>query len=145
MIILLDLDGVLIPAKSWLRPEILNDGFPSFSVSAVNTLNKIINSQTKIVLTTSHKDNYTVSEWVDIFKIRGIIVNDLSIMPNYSTFPVSRRESIEIWCIANTEEFIIIDDDKSLNDLPINIKKNLIQTSSFIGLREENIEQLISK
>jgi hypothetical protein len=135
MIILLDLDGVLIPAKSWLKPDILNDGFPSFSVSAITTLNKIINTHTKIILTTSHRNNYSISEWIDIFSSRGIIISDLSILP----YTDSRIDGIKDWCSKNTEDFIIIDDDKSLNDLPFNIKKNLIQTIPFIGLREEDI------
>ena len=135
MIILLDLDGVLIPAKSWIKPDILNDGFPSFSVGAITTLNKIINNHTKIILTTSHRNNYSISEWIDIFSNRGIIISDLSILP----YTDSRIDGIKDWCSKNTEDFIIIDDDKSLNDLPFNIKKNLIQTISFIGLREEDI------
>lgn len=141
MIILLDLDGVLIPAKSWLKPDILNDGFPSFSVSAITTLNKIINTHTRIILTTSHRNNYSISEWIDIFGSRGIIINDLSILP----YTESRIEGIKDWCSKNTEDFIIIDDDKSLNDLPNKLKENLIQPSSFIGLVEEDIKQLISK
>jgi len=135
MIILLDLDGVLIPAKSWIKPDILNDGFPSFSVGAITTLNKIINTHTKIILTTSHRNNYSISEWIDIFSSRGIIISDLSILP----YTDSRIDGIKDWCGKNTEDFIIIDDDKSLNDLPFNIKKNLIQTIPFIGLREEDI------
>jgi hypothetical protein len=35
-------------------------------------------------------------------------------------------------------EFVIIDDDKSLNDLPRDIKRRLVLTSSMIGLNEES-------
>ena len=37
------------------------------------------------------------------------------------------------------ENFVIIDDDKSLNELPVSLKENLIQTSSHIGLTEEHL------
>ena len=42
MIILLDIDGVMVPASNWKTPEFLNDGFPNFSPRAINSLNKII-------------------------------------------------------------------------------------------------------
>jgi hypothetical protein len=38
------------------------------------------------------------------------------------------------------ENYVIIDDDKSLNDLPHSIKQKLVLTSSIIGLTQENIE-----
>jgi hypothetical protein len=31
MLIFLDIDGVMVPAKSWERPVLLKDGFPAFS------------------------------------------------------------------------------------------------------------------
>ena len=35
---------------------------------------------------------------------------------------------------------LIIDDDKSLNDLPEYLKKNLVQTSAQIGLNDSHNE-----
>ena len=32
MLVFLDIDGVMAPAKSWQRPDILEDGFVDFSV-----------------------------------------------------------------------------------------------------------------
>ena len=31
MLLFLDIDGVMVPAKGWKSPELLNDGFPAFS------------------------------------------------------------------------------------------------------------------
>jgi hypothetical protein len=42
MLIFLDIDGVMVPAKGWQRPELLSDGFPVFSLNAVNALKKLI-------------------------------------------------------------------------------------------------------
>jgi len=39
-----------------------------------------------------------------------------------------------------SDDFIIIDDDKSLNALPPFLKENLIQPSPYIGLTEEHLE-----
>jgi hypothetical protein len=48
----------------------------------------------------------------------------------------SRKDELLDWFNYNhiQDDFIIIDDDKSLNALPDNLKQHLIQTSSFIGL-----------
>lgn len=40
------------------------------------------------------------------------------------------------------QDFVIIDDDTSLNDLPLNLKNRLIQMKPFIGLTESQLETL---
>ena len=47
MLIFLDIDGVMVPAKSWKSPELLDDGFPEFSSAATRVLNLIISENTK--------------------------------------------------------------------------------------------------
>ena len=67
MLILLDIDGVMVPAKSWKRPEFLNDGFFAFSSDATSALQKIISeTSADILLTTSHKSKYTIQEWKNV-------------------------------------------------------------------------------
>ena len=39
-------------------------------------------------------------------------------------------------------DFIIIDDDKTLNSLPPFLKKNLLLTSPFIGLTEAHLKDI---
>ncbi|MDI3318582.1 HAD domain-containing protein [Pinibacter soli] len=101
------------------------------------------------MLTTSHKANYTIQEWKDIFSRRGIDVFNLKALPE-NINNVSRKDEIVSWVNLNplSEEFIIIDDDRSLNELPGFLMENLIQTSPYIGLTEahlENIKSLLSK
>ncbi len=141
MLILLDIDGVMLPAKGWKSPELLNDGFPAFGAKAVSALNSLINKHTKIMLTTSHKSNFTIDGWKDIFKNRNIHVENLDCLPPNKNH-LTRKEEILNWFTTNNvvEEFIIIDDDKSLNELPSFLKVNLVQTSSYIGLTEEHIQ-----
>lgn len=136
MLILLDIDGVMVPAKSWKRPEFLNDGFYAFSSESTSALQKIISeTSASILLTTSHKSKYTVQEWNNIFKFRGINVQNINCLPENVDF-LNRKDEIMKWFNLSLDlpDFIIIDDDKSLNSLPIFIKNKLIQTSASIGL-----------
>lgn len=73
MLILLDIDGVMVPANSWKRPEFLADGFPVFNSNSAKALQKIISETgASLLLTTSHKSKYNISQWRNIFKSRGI-------------------------------------------------------------------------
>ncbi|WP_318640268.1 HAD domain-containing protein [Flavobacterium ardleyense] len=138
MLIYLDIDGVMIPASSWRKLEILEDGFPQFSSRATDALNKIITAtNADIVLTTSHKHSFTLEGWIEIFKTRGVIVNNVSRLPQ-SINNLSRKQELLDWFTSENslEKFIIIDDDKSLNGLPENLKNRLIQTSGSVGLTD---------
>lgn len=140
MLILLDIDGVMVPATIWKKPEFLNDGFPMFSSKAVHALQKIISeTDANIMLTTSHKSKYKAHQWRAIFQSRGIIANEINQLPdNYSN--LNRKDEILKWHRVNhdsAESFVVIDDDKLLNDLPSNIKTNLVLTSPSVGLTDD--------
>lgn len=141
MLIFLDIDGVMVPAKSWQRPEILEDGFVAFSSKAVQVLKEVLSQNTNacIMLTTSHKSRFSHSEWIEIFQRRGLNVNQLNSLVE-NTELLSRKEEILNWFNTNEiqEDFIIIDDDKSLNDLPKFFKDRLVLTSSLVGLNESH-------
>lgn len=144
MLILLDIDGVMVPANSWKRPEFENDGFPKFSRKATNSLQKIISETgAGILLTTSHKSNYYIDEWRKIFSNRGVKdakIRKLNKNANY----LNRREEVMRWLEkTNEREFVIIDDDKTLNSLPPKIKSRLVQPSSTVGLNEELADSAI--
>lgn len=133
MKILLDIDGVMVSGGSWLVIDRLEDGFYKFKDRSVNTLNELIEKHdADIILTTSHRCRFTIEEWKVMFEARGIIVNKLDRIPcNY----LSRKENILKWVNDNEGvDYIIIDDDKRLNSLPLEIKENLILTKSIIGL-----------
>lgn len=42
MLLFLDIDGVMVPAKSWETPALLVDGFPAFSSRAIAALQRLI-------------------------------------------------------------------------------------------------------
>lgn len=136
MLILLDIDGVMVPASAWKRPEFLNDGFPVFSNRATEALQKIISeTSATLLLTTSHKSNYSISEWNAIFKLRGITVTKIERLEENS-LNTNRKDEILNWFSSTNskEKFVIIDDDKSLNALPSNLKEKLVLTSPLVGL-----------
>lgn len=148
MLILLDIDGVMIPATPWKRPEILEDNFMAFSVQAVKALDKIIlSTSADILLTTSHKDSFDLARWKEIFEKRNIHVNKINKLP-INNLHLNRKDEILNWynSLITETNFIIIDDDKSLNALPHFLKEKLIQTSATVGLTnylaEEAIENL---
>ncbi|GAB3025644.1 hypothetical protein GCM10027051_33010 [Niabella terrae] len=139
MLFFLDIDGVMVPAKGWKSPEFLNDGFPAFSIKATNTLQSLISEDVTIMLTTSHKSKFSINEWKSIFKNRGIKIDKIKLLPeNFNN--LSRKDEIVNWFKDNKveEDFVIIDDDKSLNELPDFLKENLVQTSPYIGLTKEH-------
>jgi hypothetical protein len=143
MLLFLDIDGVMVPAKGWKRPELLIDGFPAFSGKAVNALQNLISEDTTIMLTTSHKSNYSIEEWKDIFTKRGLNVRKIELLEK-NTDNLDRKNEIEKWfhLYKGHEDFIIIDDDKSLNSLPEYLKRHLVLTSPMVGLTAENLEKV---
>ncbi|MGK6353509.1 HAD domain-containing protein [Parapedobacter sp. DT-150] len=139
MLLFLDIDGVMVPTNSWRRPEILDDGFPAFGPKATEALRRIISSTgAGIVLTTSHKSKYTLKEWRDILKRRGIGVTTIKRLPENNNY-LNRKDELVKWFVANPvrDNFIIIDDDKSLNGLPGYLKNRLVQTSGSVGLTDD--------
>ncbi|MEP7198005.1 MAG: HAD domain-containing protein [Saprospiraceae bacterium] len=146
MLVFLDIDGVMVPAKSWESPKLLNDGFLEFSERAVHVLQNIISDEVTVILTTSHKSRFNVEEWKSIFNARGIYIKKLGKLDE-SLFGTSRKDEILNWFNLNVinEDFIIIDDDKSLNALPVTLKENLILTSSMVGLTEAHLDEIESR
>ena len=146
MLVFLDIDGVMVPAKSWDRPLLLDDGFPAFSHEAVKALQKLISDGATIMLTTSHKSKFSIVEWKRIFENRGIHISSIDRLPE-NTKNLSRKAEILNWLSVNpsNESFLILDDDSSLNDLPGSIKEHFVQTSSYIGLTEDLIGRFVEE
>lgn len=139
MLMFLDIDGVLVPARSWKSPELHSDGFAKFSEQAVNVLQRFISADTTVMLTTSHKSQYSIDTWKCIFSERGLSINNLASLSTDSS-AMSRKDEILTWFSSNgfSESFIILDDDTSLNDLPAYMKERLVLTSPLIGLTEKH-------
>ena len=145
MLLLLDIDGVMVPAKGWKTPELLSDGFPSFSDKSTITIQSLISNDVTIMLTTSHKAKFSIQEWKSIFKRRGIVVEKIKSLPE-NINNLNRKDEIVHWFNSKNvdEDFVIVDDDKSLNDLPNFLKEHLVLTSPYVGLTEEHLETIKS-
>ncbi len=137
----LDIDGVMVHANPHKRVELDEDGFYKFNQTAVDVLNSVIDPEDELILSTSHRFRYDVLGWKNILQRRGIHAHNISILdlPNDST---NNRKFIIITWINKfklpLEDIIIIDDDKSLNDLPIPLKKRLVLTNSYTGLNSSS-------
>lgn len=140
MLFFLDIDGVMVPAKSWKAPECLHDGFPAFSAKASHVLQQMITEEDTVMLTTSHKTKYSIEAWKQMFMLRGIRVKNMATLPENNCL-LSRKDEIVTWFRLNNtrENFIIIDDDNSLHALPHFLKEKWVQPKSFVGLTEEDI------
>jgi 3-oxoacyl-ACP reductase-like protein len=137
MLFFLDIDGVMVPAKSWKAPECLHDGFPAFSAQASHVLQQMITEEDTVILTTSHKANYSIATWKQIFRNRGLQIKNIQCLPE-NQYHLSRKDEIVNWFNLNhvTEDVVIIDDDTSLHALPVFLKERWVQTISSIGLTE---------
>ena len=145
MLLFLDIDGVMLPAAGWKTPELLEDGFPAFSLKATGVLQNLVSVDTTVMLITSHKSKYSIDEWKNIFERRGIKIENLKSFDNNDN-NISRKDEVLNWFNLNNvhEDFVILDDDKSLNDLPLFLKEHLILTNPLVGLTNDHLIQIDS-
>ena len=146
MKILLDIDGVMIPARPWQSYQLNTDGFGMFSKFSVEGLNRIIHSalNPEIILTTSHKHKFTLKKWESIFSNRGISNIKIDRLSTNS-IDVSRFQEITMWYMINQDEpFIILDDDKGLNKFDKDFKEEyLVLTKPTVDLNSMVADEAI--
>lgn len=137
----LDIDGVMVHANPHKLVEMEEDGFYKFKPIAISIINSIKNAE--IILSTSHRFRFSIEQWIEMFRNRGLQFDSLSIIDIKPSFKASRKDEIEEWINKNQynyKEIIIIDDDRSLNDLSESLKNRLVLTNSYMGLN--NLEEL---
>ncbi len=149
MEILLDFDGVLITTPSWRKVARLDDGFLAFNPQcACNVAEVVAHYSAEVVLTTTHRIHYDNQTRQQLLANRGIITHKVSKINEVKHhFEIGNRcDEIMQWVEqqANTN-FIIIDDDKSLNNLPPTIKYKWIQTDFMLGFTDELKEITLRK
>ncbi|WP_210515496.1 HAD domain-containing protein [Hymenobacter terricola] len=148
MVILLDIDGVLVTTPAWRAVELQDDGFMKFNARAANNLGRIIDqTQARIVLTTSHRINYSLGEWQVILQTRGINSPLIAKINDVATLNCmgDRADEIAEWVASRSdgETYVIIDDDLSINRLPEAIKARCVLTKPLIGLDEEAMTKVL--
>ncbi len=134
--LLLDLDGVLITTPPWKRDAIHVDGYSDFNPDCVENLNHLLSLiECEIWLSSSRRVAKTLEEWNQLFKNRGVKSSISGRLPVLEG--ASRKEEIEHFIVKRrTKDFMILDDDKSLNELPFAWKEKLVLTEYLKGLDE---------
>ncbi len=142
MLIFLDIDGVMVSGASWKTPELLEDGFPMFTKKATQALQSLLSPETRVILSTSHRDRFTIAQWQEIFEKRGLRIEKLETLAPVS-MPSKRKDEILEWFNLHPvpDNFLIIDDDRSLFGLPSYLKDHLVMTSSLVGLTPESLNE----
>lgn len=139
MKLFLDIDGVMVHANPHRKVEQDEDGFYRFNVSAIEALKYLLNHQNidEIILSTSHRFSFELTEWQSIFQRRGIDIGVISRIEIPLAHQKSRCDEIMSWILYQKlipEDFLILDDDSSLNGLSGDIKARLFLTRPYVGL-----------
>ncbi|HFK5554745.1 TPA: HAD domain-containing protein [Elizabethkingia anophelis] len=149
MKLFLDIDGVMVHANPHKQVEMEDDGFYKFNHKVVDVLNSVDHHNIELVLSTSHRFRFNLRQWKHLFNKRGIRFDKISIIKEGLNHKHSRRFEIEKWITdhhINSNDVIIIDDDKSLNALPENLKKRLILTNPYTGLTDsKELKRILSE
>lgn len=149
MVILLDIDGVLVTEPSWKKVENGPDGFMLFNKRSAENLAFILSeTNAAVVLTTTHRINFEPEKWIDIFAARGMNISALSKLNDKKSITemADRGTEIKEWVDKNRDQqdYVIIDDDTSINNLPWAIKNRWVATRPFIGIDEEAKERVLA-
>lgn len=142
--LILDLDGVLITTPSWKADEIDSDGYSKFNKNCVDNLNKLLSqSNFEIWLSSTRRTVKTLLEFNQIFKNRNIENEIKGFLPEYQDCKNRKDEITRFIEEYKISDFLIVDDDKSLNGLDENYKENLVLTELQKGFDEEKVSLAI--
>lgn len=142
----MDLDGVLITTPIWKADEMDSDGYSKFNINCVNNLNKLLSqSNFEIWLSSTRRIVKTLTEFNSIFKNRNIESEIKGFLPDYRECKTRKDEIIRFIEEFRISDFLIIDDDKSLNELDKNYKEKLILTELQKGFDNEKFKLAIGK
>ena len=104
-------------------------------------LNKILSVvKFEIWLSSSRRAGKSIREFNTIFENRGLNGQISGYLP--ITEKKSRKEEVQNFIQKRgLSDYLIIDDDKSLNDLPLNLRKRTILTEYMKGFDDESYSQ----
>ena len=145
-LLILDLDGVLITNPSWKADRIHSDGYSEFNESCVENLNRLLTlAEFDIWLSSTRRTVKTLTEFNLIFKNRGIKKDIIGFVPEYADCRNRKEEVLKFITEFKASDFLIIDDDKSLNGLESGIKESLILTELTKGFNSEKLKEANEK
>lgn len=145
-LLILDLDGVLITNPSWKADRIDSDGYSEFNKSCVENLNRLLTLvEFDIWLSSTRRTVKTLTEFNLIFKNRGIKKEIIGFLPEYANCINRKEEILKFIAEFKVSNFLIIDDDKSLNGLESETKEKLILTELMKGFNLERLNEATEK
>jgi len=145
-LLILDLDGVLITNPSWKADQIDSDGYSEFNESCVENLNRLLTlAEFDIWLSSTRRTVKNLTEFNLIFKNRGIKKEIVGFLPEYTDCRNRKEEVLKFIAEFKVSDFLIVDDDKSLNGLESGIKEKVILTELTKGLDSEKLKEAAHK
>ncbi|MDH7448308.1 HAD domain-containing protein [Aquimarina sp. 2201CG14-23] len=145
-VLILDLDGVLITTPMWKADEIDSDGYSKFNEDCITNLNKLLSKwEFEIWLSSTRRTIKTLAEFNQIFRNRNIKTPISGFLPEYNDCKTRKDEILRFIEEYKISNFLMIDDDKSLNGLEEKYKEKLILTELQKGFDLENLELAIEK
>ncbi|RPE08455.1 hypothetical protein EGT74_15525 [Chitinophaga lutea] len=168
--VLLDIDGVMVPASGWKPVELHPDGFYMFNRLAQKNLGRILmETGASVILTTTHRGRYKNDEWREVFRRRFQFAVNVQTIDDVYPKVIARKSFIPqpgtVTCIDSGSKkrehsrfcdvvgwlamygenrYVIIDDDTSLDALPAAVKRRWVKTSPAIGLNDEAAEKALT-
>lgn len=140
-LLLLDLDGVLITTPTWRADDLAEDGYARFNTTAVDCLNKLLAfADLDIWLSSSRRKALSLDACQEIFRQRGLQQVPLGFLPIYPPSYSRKVEVLTFLKARGSTNFLILDDDKSLNGLDSFYKNRLVLTSYYKGFGVEELE-----
>lgn len=140
--IILDLDGVLITTLP-TQPEVLHaDGYTDFNKDCVANFNALMSmTDAEVWLISMRRKTKTLAEMQAIFANRGIVAPLVGMVPVYAEGMKRNHETVRFIREQNLEQYLIIDDNRVLRQLPRVMKNRLVQTNYAQGFNEEALQE----
>lgn len=143
----------MVITPTWQQPKFLADGFMAFDKTCAENLATLIdalhakNQSVEIVMTSTHRIHHESNEWQILLNNRGIFPDSVSIVNKVTSFAEIGKRIDEVleWVRGNpNQDFIILDDDKSLRELPPPLKSHWIECQFLTGFNEDCLQQALS-
>jgi len=146
IILILDLDGVLITTPPWKADQLDSDGYSKFNQSCIDNLNELLSKGSfEIWLSSTRRTMKTLEEFNAIFTNRRIKEPIKGFLPEFSDCKNRQEEILRFLDKFEPVNYLIIDDDKSLNGLEDKIKERLVLTELLKGFNQEQLKLAIEK
>jgi hypothetical protein len=145
-VVILDLDGVLITTPPWRQDEMCEDNYARFKSDAVNNLNVLLNeADAELWLISGRRKRKSLEEFNIIFKARNISKELSGMVPVYFEYIPRIEEFKDFINDESIKNFLLIDDDTSLDGLEEDLKNFWVKTHPMIGFSKEKLEEALQK